>query len=88
MNERIGHRLSKWSSTKSLSKNKSRPKNKLKTELIIKAKKLRIKIFYVFIFALLSYSSVITTYNAVSDYLKYDVVSQTRYFELILLENS
>ena len=78
MDEQIGHRLSKWSSTKSLSKIKSESRHNLKIGLIWKTKQLKTKIFYIFVFSVLSCSSVITTYNAINDYLKYDVVSQTR----------
>ena len=75
MDECIGHRLSKWNSTKSIAKI-----NIEKHELKIKAERRtkKIKFFYLFIFTALSCSSVITTYNAINDYLKYDVVSQTR----------
>ena len=75
MDECIGHRLSKWNSTKSIAKiNIEKHELKLKAERRTK----KIKIFYLFIFTALSCSSVITVYNAINDYLKYDVVSQTR----------
>jgi hypothetical protein len=73
MTEKIGNRLSDWTlESESISKVKIETNSELKNE------NSKIKFFYPVIFSALSCLSVITTYNAINDYLKYDVVSQTR----------
>ena len=73
MTMKIGNRLSDWTlESESISKVKIETNSELKNE------NSKIKFFYPVIFSALSCLSVITTYNAINDYLKYDVVSQTR----------
>jgi hypothetical protein len=77
MTEKIGNRLYNWNSdTESITRvkiesNSARKHGSGKGNI-------KMKFFYLFVFFALTYSSVITTYNALNDYLKYDVVSQTR----------
>ena len=72
MTESIGHRLSKWNSIKSYTKFNIEKKSELKQRVQ------KIKLIYYLIFFALSFTTLFTTYNTIKDYLKYDVVSQTR----------
>jgi hypothetical protein len=76
MDKFIGYRLSKWNSIKSYTKFNMDKKSELKDRVVKRAKK--IKIFYCILFSALSFTTLFTTYNTIRDYLKYDVVSQTR----------
>jgi hypothetical protein len=73
MRENVGKRLSSWGSAKSLEIDSHKRVKKNQKSKIKKS-----KIFYVVVFSILSVSCMITVYNAINDYLKYDVVSQTR----------
>jgi hypothetical protein len=77
MSRQFGNRLSNWNlQIESITRIKIESNSQLKKENVKENKK--IKFFYLFIFFGLACSSMITTYNAINDYLKYDVVSQTR----------
>jgi hypothetical protein len=77
MSRQFGNRLSNWNlQIESITRIKIESNSQMKKENVKENKK--IKFFYLFIFFGLACSSVITTYNAINDYLKYDVVSQTR----------
>jgi len=77
MSRQLGNRLSNWNlEIESITRIKIGSNCELKKENAKENNKK--KLFYLFIFSALACSSVITTYNAINDYLKYDVVSQTR----------
>ncbi len=72
--EKIGNRLSNWNSeTESITRVKIESNSAQKH-----GGNIRIKLFYLFIFLAMTCSSAITVNNAINNYLKYEVVSQTR----------